>query len=57
MVSLHFGNRVTNYMGWPLKLFGKIGLALEIVWPNKCSMLFSTLMFMPVDPAILTRNE
>jgi len=35
-------------MGWPL---------LIITWQRRCSILFSTLMFMPVAPTILTKNE
>jgi len=35
-------------MGWPL---------ISIVWQSRCSILFSMLMFMPVVPTILTRNE
>jgi len=35
-------------MSWPL---------LKFVWQRRCNILFSTLMFMPVVPAILTRNE
>jgi len=36
-------------MGWPL--------FLKFVWQRKCSILFFTLMFMLVVPAILTRNK
>jgi len=35
-------------MGWPL---------LKIVWQRRCNILFSALMFIPVVPAILTRNK
>jgi len=35
-------------MGWPF---------FKFVWQKRCSILFSTLMFMPVVPAILTRNK
>jgi len=30
---------------------------LKIVWQRRCSILFSTLKFMPVVPAMLTRNK
>jgi len=33
---------------WPL---------FKIVWQRRCSILFSTLMFMSVVPAILTKND
>jgi len=31
--------------------------SFKIVWQRRCSILFSTLMFMPVVPAIQTRNK
>jgi len=35
-------------MGWPF---------LKIVWQKRCSILFSTLMFMPVVPAMLMKKK
>jgi len=50
MVSLHFGNRVTNYIG-NVQNLGSMGWpSLKIFYQRRYSILFSTLMFMPVVP-------
>jgi len=55
-------NRVINYVDYLEKVWEKIwkawvGLFFKFVCQGRCSILFSTLMFMPVVPAILTRNK
>jgi len=48
LFSQNFGKKNWKSMGWSL---------LKIVWQRRCSILFSMLVFMPVVPAILTRND
>jgi len=57
---IYFENRVTNYVGYFAKVWKKhlksMGWRFLICLARRCSILFSTLMFMPVVPVILTRN-
>jgi len=56
MLCLHFGNRVTNFIGFVqnLEKIGKawIGPYLTCL-ARRCSILFSTVMFIHVVPAIV----
>jgi len=47
LLHLHAASFIKS-MGWPI---------LKILWQRRCSILFSTLMFMLVVPVILTRNK